>query len=344
MQKLKTALVFISLVGANLELTIPMVDYPVYTDSNTVISKGGWEVKTPGYTEIMPGDIVRVKGKVIEESIVESSEINVICHIKTENCVKSVGDWVLIQISHLRHWAVTRFERMLPSPMAGLAAGILLGIKAQIPRDFYQELINSGTLHIVAASGFNVTIVGNIILELLTKFWGRRVGIMGGIVGIGFYVLLAGSSASVVRAGIMGSLALLAMYLGRASDARRLLWITALIMIMVNPRIVLDIGFQLSVVATFGLLYIEPLLGKRIKNQYLSEYLTPTLAATLATTPILWWYFGRVSLIGVIANLLILPIVPLVMLLAAVSLVIPLSSYILYVPLWWIVWVIGVFG
>ena len=234
-----------------------------------------------------------------------------------------------------------------------------------MPYEFYQQLVNTGTLHIVAASGFNVMIVASVLMKTFAKLLPRGWAIVGGVVGIVVYVLLSGASASVVRAGIMGSLTLMAYYLGRPAEARRLLWVTGAIMLLINPLLILDIGFQLSFAATAGLLYIEPgmqelqgsVLCKKPKNSLqrtdpcngiqmiLANYLYPTLAATIATLPIILWHFGRVSWISPLVNVLVLPIVPLIMGMCALTLIGgQVVAWLTYPLLAYMVWVIKLWG
>jgi competence protein ComEC len=160
--------------------------------------------------------------------------------------------------------------------------------------------------------------------------------------------MLAGAGPAIVRAGVMGSLSIVGVMLGRMREARWLLWVTVWIMLMIKPTLVRDVGFQLSVAATVGLLYVGETLKTQVLKfsnwKWIQEYLVPTLSATIATAPVLWWHFGRVSLIGVVVNMLILPVVPLIMLLSALTVIFSPVSYLLYVPLWWMVWVIKLFG
>ena len=117
----------------------------------------------------------------------------------------------------------------------------------------------------------------------------------------------------------------MAYYFGRPAEAKRILWVTVYVMLLFNPLYIVDIGFQLSVFATAGLLYIGPWMrklqsfvpcndlgkqGRELQAQayaFLVEYLYPTLAATVATMPIILWHFGRLSLISPLVNMLILP-------------------------------------
>ncbi len=354
MKKYAIVLVFISVLamrivsvpieglseGTRVRISIPTVDYPEYTDSLTIVKRGEWEVLIKGYTDFIPGSVVEVEGVIDERGrvVAEKSEIRI-----SKNEIGAT-DTLLIALSKLRHWAVGRLQSVLPEPHASLAVGILLGVKRNMPRDFYDQLVNTGTLHIVAASGYNVSVVSGAVIGLFGGFLGQRLGLLVGIVSIIFYVILAGSSASIVRAGVMGGLALIGLVLGRQRDARHLLWVAVFIMLLLKPRLITDVGFLLSVSATVGLLYITPVLMRYGQNKYFVDYLYPTLAATSATAPVIWWFFGRVSLIGILVNMLILPVVPVIMLLSALTIIITPVSYLLYVPLWWMVWVIRLFG
>lgn len=375
MKTLKIALVFISFfilryytgmsnvpkAGERVRLTIPIVDFAEYTDSKTIVRRGRWEVIIDGYTVVIPGDFIKVEGVWDGRKVLGESESVIVNHKFSNSLPAQAGqiDKLLIGISYVRRWAVSRLQRALPEPMASLASGILLGVKAQMPYDFYQQLVKTGTLHVIAASGFNVMIVASLLMAILGRVLARRWAIIGGIGGIAGYVLLAGASASVVRAGIMGSLTLIATYFGRVAEAKRLLWITAMIMLLEEPTMIGDIGFQLSMAATLGLLYIGQLVSSlksqilkstcagRFSNwnlKWMDDLLIPTLVATFATAPVIWWHFGRLSLIGVFANMLILPVVPLIMLLSAINLIVQPVAYLLYVPLWWVVMVIRFFA
>lgn len=330
--------------GTVVRITIPTVDYPEHSDAQTIIRRGDWEVRAKGYIDFIPGEIVEVEGVVEERGSVfaEKSEIRI---SKDEI---GVTDTILITMSKLRHWAVGRLQRVLPEPHASLAIGVLLGVKRGMSREFYDQLVNTGTLHIVAASGYNVTVVASAILSLVGYVLPRYLALGASLVGIVAYVLLAGSGPAIVRAGVMGALSLIGLMLGRMREARWLLWVTAWVMLMIKPTLISDIGFQLSISATLGLLYVSEILKSLILKfsnwVWIQDYLVPTLAATIATAPVIWWHFGRLSLIGLFVNVLILPVVPLIMFLSAIVLIFAPASYLLYVPLWWMVWVIRMFG
>lgn len=347
--------------------TVTVLDNPEYQDSRTIVRSGTWYISIKGYNEVIPGSVVRFEGQVEPEYVLGKVRRIVMLNPKYEVVGKDIqclSCRVQLVIGEWRSRWVGMLARMLPVPMASLASGILLGVKGQTPQDFYQALVNTGTLHIIAASGFNVTIVSAVIMSVAMTMVGRGVSIGIGVVGIIAYVLIAGSSTSVVRAGIMGSLTLMAYYLGRPTEARRLLWVTGAIMLLHNPLMLFDVGFELSFSATLGLLY----LGKWIERggdkifdylrfqsgikSFLSEYLYPTLAATMATLPVIMYHFGRISLISPLVNMLVLPLVPIVMGMSALVIVAGMIyhpfgqvlAWTLYGPLAWIVGVITWFG
>ena len=386
MKKLKILLLFTSLLlwrsmriesplpdgwsaESKIRLSVLVLETPDYQDFRTIVRDGIWEVRIKGYAPIIPGERVEFSGPV-QPKIVLNRVTKIVMMDPSWVVVSSpvphtlgLKARFLIKVDEWRGWWVSILARTLPSPMAELAAGILLGVKGQMPTQFYQQLIRTGTIHIVAASGFNVMVVASVLMSLGQRIWRRSVSIMAGVVGVFVYVMLAGASASVVRAGIMGSLTLIAYYFGRPAEARRILWVTVYAMLLFNPLYIVDVGFQLSVAATAGLLYIEPWmrklqsfvpcndLGKQsteLKAQaygFLVDYLYPTLAATVATMPIILWHFGRLSLISPLVNVLVLPVVPLIMLLSALTLFGgQVVAWITYVPLWWVVGVIRWFG
>jgi competence protein ComEC len=321
---------------------------PEYSDTQTIIRSGIWYIAIPGYIEIIPGNRVSFVGQVEPKMLMGQTRQIVMKEPKFEVLEVlpeiSIFNKLIITLSEHRERWVRVFQQRLPEPMASLGAGILFGVNGQIPREFYDALVKTGTLHIVAASGYNVSIVAQVLIKMFGSVFTRGLAVEIGVIGILLYVLLAGSSASVVRAGIMGGLTLIAYYFGRPTEAKRLLWMAAGIMLLINPLLLLDIGFQLSVGATGGLLYLAPLMKKFPQHHFLKEYLYPTLAATVATLPIILYHFGRVSWISPMVNMLVLPVVPLIMLLSAITLVFKPVAYLLYVPLWVMVYVIKIFG
>lgn len=223
---------------------------------------------------------------------------------------------------------------LFPQPEAALLNGILLGIESDIPADLQQAFKDTGTAHIVAISGFNIAIIAALFVALFSRLLGKTYGSLLAILGIIFYTLLVGASASVMRAAFMGSLALIARQFGRRALALNALFFTALLMSLWNPFVLWDVGFQLSFAATLGLvLYAQP-WQEAVKNFLLrflpqntveavigpfSDYFLLTLAAQLTTLPITIYHFGRVSLISFIANPFVLPAQPPIMILGGLA-------------------------
>lgn len=319
-----------------IRVTMTILESPEIRDYQTVVRKDNWIVKLTGYVPLETGKNYQFTGKVkvtkrggkIVQIMMENPQWEEVGTARL-----SIGDKIILKMGQLRIKLVNKLATLLPMPHAALASGILLGVKADLPSDFYQALVNSGTLHIVAASGYNVNVVAGSVMAVLVPLLGRYGAIVAGVAIIGFYVLLAGGSAAVVRAGMMGVLTLFAYYFGRQAEARRLLWVTAIIMLLVKPLLILEIGFQLSVSAMAGLLYLQGRIEKLVYLPFLKSFLAPTVAATLATLPVTLFWFGRFSLISPLSNLLVLPLVPVTMALAAITLIIPLFANFLYIPL-----------
>ncbi len=207
---------------------------------------------------------------------------------------------------------------LLPEPYAGLLNGLLLGTKGGLPAETKEAFKITGLMHIVAVSGYNVTILAAMIQSLLRPL-PYRLAIWGSIGAILAFVMLTGAPASVIRAGIMGVLVIVAKYIGRRALALNTLVAAAILMIIIKPSILVgDIGFQLSVAATLGLITISPILQKYFNKlswqkwlpKNIWEALEATLGAQVLTMPIILYYFGRVSIIAPLANILVVPLVP----------------------------------
>lgn len=220
----------------------------------------------------------------------------------------------------LRHDAEHLLQVALPEPAASLAAGLILGVQ-QLPTSVADDFRKIGTSHIVAASGYNVSVVLAMLLGALSYFMKRQRAFWLLLAGIVAYVCVAGAGAAVVRAGIMGAITIIAMHSGRKSSVRNLLALSAAVMLLGNPRLLRDdVGFQLSMLATIGLVILSPWVTKKLsflpKAFQIRESLAATLCATIFTFPILLINFHQFSLLSPIANLLILPFVPYAMLLS----------------------------
>ena len=206
---------------------------------------------------------------------------------------------------------ISSINSLLPEPHASLLNGIIFGYKAQLSKGLYQALIETGTLHIIALSGMNITILVSLTAKT-TLFLGRRFSSLLTIGLIVLFVMLVGMSPTVVRAAIMGSMSLLAIYFGRQYQALLALVLTSLIMLLFDLNLIKSLSFQLSFLATLGLILANRKGERQLKNSSwekliysIKENFRLTLVAQLFTLPVILYYFQRISLISPIANLLI---------------------------------------
>ncbi len=211
----------------------------------------------------------------------------------------------------------------LPEPHASLARGLLLGQRASIPSNLTDDMNRAGISHIVAISGFNVTLVAQFVVISLAWLIGRR---QATVVAMGFvwvFAAFVGGTGSVLRATVMSEVMLGAMLVGRPGSALTAVAFAAALLTAFRPVLVQDVGFQLSVAATAGIVLLSAPLQERLKpafervvplyGAHIAETVSVTLAASLAASPVLAATFGRVSVVAlvpanVIAGLLFVPI------------------------------------
>jgi competence protein ComEC len=244
------------------------------------------------------------------------------------------GSTLYTAIFQFREYALDTVYRLFPDPEASLAAGILLGVESGIPADVDQAFNDTGTSHVIAISGFNIAILAGLLATLFGRWLGLQRGALVAAIGIAVYTILVGADAAVVRAAIMGWVALLARQVGRQQVGLNTLSFTAALMALGEPQILWDVGFQLSFAATFGLiLFAQPFTDGfvALASRWLpetsvkklagpaGEYLLFTVAAQITTLPVIAYYFQRVSLISLPANLVILPVQPPVMIVSGLA-------------------------
>ncbi|MEI6039840.1 MAG: ComEC/Rec2 family competence protein [Candidatus Berkelbacteria bacterium] len=214
--------------------------------------------------------------------------------------------------------------KILPEPYASFQAGLLLGNRTtQIPDSLTSAFNRTGTTHIVAVSGYNVTIIISILALAFVGF-GRKVSFWASLACIFIFVIMTGGSASVVRAGLLGGLVAWGRLEGRRANHLILILFTASVMLLFNPHQLLgDVSFQLSFLAFAGLMYISPVLESWLKfiklPKFIGAIFTETMGAQIAVLPIIIYNFGIISVVAPLVNILVLPFVPLSMLLGFVA-------------------------
>ena len=230
-----------------------------------------------------------------------------------------------------RNWAILRTERWLPGDAGVLAGGMLWGGSSGLSYRTKEAYRRVGLLHIVAASGYNVTLVTGWMLSASLIWLSRRWALGLTVVGVVIYMAIAGWQPSIIRAGIMAILAMVGLILGRQRDAKWLLILTGAAMLIVNPKLISDIGFQLSFAATWGILFISPPVnrveprpgpnGQGSTLSVLGADLKTTLAAQAMTTPLILHHFGNLSVISPLVNAALLWTVPPIMQITAAGMV-----------------------
>lgn len=211
-----------------------------------------------------------------------------------------------------------RVGRLLPEPQSSLLMGILIGARKTLPQQIVDNFNATGVSHIISVSGYNITII-IYALGVMALYLGRRLGFWITLTLIAGFVILSGASASVVRAAVMGSLMLLAVRQGRQYSVAPALFFAALVMLIINPKILYwDASFQLSFLATLGIIYFQPVLDRLTVNWPnplgIKNILFTTFSAMAATLPLILFIFGRLSVAAPLVNILVIPFVPWVML------------------------------
>ena len=219
------------------------------------------------------------------------------------------------RLEGVRRGAGDALTRVLPEPEAGLAAGILIGLRDRVDRDLAAAFTTAGVSHVVAISGWNIAIVAAAIAAMTGRLGRRRRSVVT-ILAIVAYVAFAGASASVVRAALMAGVVLLARETGRAGRAAAALGWAATLLLVTDPGLIVDAGFQLSSLATAGLIaWATPLTGwiesagRGRLPHWLAESLGVSLAAQAATLPIILVSFGRLAVLSPLVNLVVVPLV-----------------------------------
>lgn len=228
------------------------------------------------------------------------------------------GNFLMAKILALKHIVAERVNRLWHEPQASFMAGLLYGYRGGLG-DLNDLFNRTGVTHIVAISGYNISIIAMVLCTICVQLYiPRKKAFWLVSTGIVLFVIFTGAGASVVRAGIMGLIVLLAKQIGRMSQAGRVLVFTAVLMCLQNPLVLVwDAGFQLSFVATLGLVYLSPIVEKHtlwMPTKFgLRESASSTLSAICATLPLILYQFGRLSIVAPIVNILILWTIPYIM-------------------------------
>lgn len=275
-----------------LRVTLASANYAIQR-SDTIIVRGFVE---RGYGGL---------GGVMDDATIVS-----VSREKGGDIARTVRDWFAIQV----HTAIS-------SPASDLGVGYLLGQKSALPVDLEESLRIAGLTHIVVASGYNLMVLVRLTRRIFAPISKYLAVLSGGTLVMGF-IAITGASPSMTRAGIVAGLGLWAWYYGRKFHPVTLLLFAAAATVLLNPTYAWgDVGWQLSFAAFAGVMIVAPLIRAYFygneKPAFVSQLAGEAIAAQIMTAPIIMAVFGQFSNISIIANLLVLPFVPLAMLLVA---------------------------
>lgn len=213
-------------------------------------------------------------------------------------------------------------QSALPEPLASFGLGLLIGQRNTLPNGVSNQLAAVGLTHIIAVSGYNLTI----LVQAMRRLGGRRSKYQTAVLSLslmGLFVLFTGFTASIVRAALVSGLSLGAWYYGRQIRPLLIILLTAGLTAGWNPLYLWsDVGWWLSFLAFYGVLMIAPLLTQRFFTRQpnaLSSVLIESLSAIIMTAPLIMLVFGQISLVAIMANAIVVPFVPLAMLLSLIS-------------------------
>lgn len=319
------------LVGAQTSITGHVVDVRRGEKTQRVTMaldeprKGKIAITARQYPRMEYGDAIEVQGMVERPDVRNRNYLMKDAIFATMQfpevyvIAKGEGNPILTWLRDVRNQAVSVYKRALPAKEAALLAGITLGERAEFDPEFKERMANSGTTHLVALSGYNISVVAEAILLVCMGMMRRRAAFAATCLVIMGFVLMAGAEASIVRAAIMGGIVLLARYIGRAHSMRNAIAISACAMVLWNPNVLrYDLGFQLSFLALIGIVYCKPYIDHVIKRKKESlldwqENLSGTIAAQVMVLPVLLHAVGSFSLTALVSNVLVLAFVPVTM-------------------------------
>jgi competence protein ComEC len=268
-----------------------------------------------GYGEpmIYRGDRVQVTGKIYPARGSNQARMSY-ARLKR---VQADASWIN---SFTRRFSAA-MHSVLPEPNASFGLGILIGQRNTLPQELTNQLVMVGLIHIVAVSGYNLTVLVRATSRL--KLGSKYQRLVVSMLLIGTFILITGFAASIVRAAVISVLSLWAAYYGRNIRPVLLIAFAAALTGLVNPFYVWgDLGWYLSFLAFFGVLMIAPLAAAKLfrrEPKLLGMVMLETLAAELMTLPLIMMTFGQLSVIGLLANVLVVPLIPFAMLFSAIA-------------------------
>ncbi|MDO8589771.1 MAG: ComEC/Rec2 family competence protein [bacterium] len=317
-------------------------------------------VSTDLYSAVQYGDDVKAAGKLEKPGIIDNDTgrpFNYAEYLSKDDIYYTLSFAKVEILSHdhgnpaksillkIKRSFVAKTKEILAEPYASLLSGLIVSGKEAMPKNILEEFRRAGIIHIVVLSGYNITIIAEFVRTVF-----RSAGFS--IVGIILFVIMTGAQATVVRAALMVLAVILAKVFHRKFSAPRALLVAAFLMLLQNPKIlVFDPSFQLSFLATLGLIYVVPIVDRYLKwipgKWGLRVAIATTLATQVTVLPFLIYSMGNVSLVSLPANIMILLIIPATMLAGFVATLVAYVSSVLALPFSYIAhlllaWILGV--
>ncbi|HRH25367.1 MAG TPA: ComEC/Rec2 family competence protein [Parcubacteria group bacterium] len=309
------------------------------------------------YSKVLYGDEVRLTGtpKILKPSgyadyLAKDDIFYTLERAKVEILSHDNGNGIKGALIKVKGFLIDKIKNILPEPEASLLSGLIVSGKQALPKETLESFKDAGVVHMVVLSGYNITIIAEFLL-IVFAFLGSRFSGFIALVGVVLFTIMSGAPATVVRGAIMVSFLLFGRLMKRPGSPQRILLFTAVLMLMHNPKILLyDPSFQLSFLAVLGLIYGAPIIQDKLAklalpahgrasghSRAMPTWLTELLATTLATQvfvlPLLLYSMGNFSLVFLFANLLILPILPVVMLIGFVGTLLSFVLGVLAMPI-----------
>ncbi|MBI4433250.1 ComEC/Rec2 family competence protein [Candidatus Uhrbacteria bacterium] len=290
----------------------------------------------------LPGDMVRAPcrfrpARMLRERFLSAGICTV--HVRDAVHVRPADRYTIARVlAQLHDAAASRMERVFPEPTSGILRSLLLGDRRTVAPELDRAFRSTGTVHVLVVSGWHMTMVALAVRRLLRALWFPRELAVGlALLAVLGMLGIAGPDPSALRGACMAAVVLAVELLGRVGNPLRALLLTTTVMVLVRPSLLaFEVGFQLSVLATAGLLVASS--GERSETrtspwrQEVVALVRASFAAAIATAPLLAWTFGTVTPLGVLANVLIVPVVP-VMVLGGVLVLLAMTVIPAAVPL-----------
>jgi competence protein ComEC len=288
---------------------------------------GGVLAALAGRPDLGPGDRVRLEASALRRpgdrpgpssaALVQRDGVVAVAVSPRVARLRAGGLGVARALAAVRSGVAAEVSGALPPGLATLVTEVAFGIHGSLPVENAAALQDAGLIHLVATSGLKVAIVVGLLSRLAGRLLAPRRRLLLVVPAVGVYIAVAGGGAAAVRSALMAGATLLLRGDGRHPDPLALLSVTAALMLGVQPRLCLDVGFQLSFVGTLGILLLAAPVERRLRGpRWLVEPFAVTVAAELATVPVMASGFGVLSLVGPFANALAVPAVPLLVVLA----------------------------